>query len=42
VPSVTEKEIRELNIYIPVDTSKAADSLRAAQAAKLRDTTKLK
>jgi hypothetical protein len=38
LPSVTEKEIRDLHVFIPVDTSKYADSLRAIQAAKLSNT----
>jgi hypothetical protein len=42
LPSVSETEIRGLNIYIPEDTSKAADSLRAIQAAKGRGTTTIK
>jgi Domain of unknown function (DUF4907) len=42
LPSVTEKEIRDLHVFIPEDTSKYADSLRAIQAAKLRDTTTTK
>ena len=42
LPALTEKEIRDLNIYIPPDTSKYADSVRAVQAAKLRDTIKVK
>jgi hypothetical protein len=42
LPSVTEKEIRGLNIFIPEDTSRAADSLRAIQAAKLKDTMRFK
>jgi Domain of unknown function (DUF4907) len=42
LPSVTEKEIRELNIYIPEDTisPRVMDSLRMIQ--KRNDTTKLK
>jgi Domain of unknown function (DUF4907) len=40
LPSVTEKEIRDLNVYIPADTSRVTDSLNTIQAAKQRDTTK--
>jgi hypothetical protein len=40
LPSVTEKEMRDANIYIPEDTAHAGDSLRAQQAAKMRDSPK--
>ena len=42
LPSVTEKEIRDLNIYVPEDTSKFVDSVRTVQAAKMRDSAKTK
>jgi hypothetical protein len=42
LPSISEQEIRDANIYIPEDTLKAEDSVRAMEAAKLKDTTKIK
>jgi hypothetical protein len=42
LPSISEQEIRDANIYIPEDTLKAEDSVRAMEAAKLKDTTKTK
>jgi Domain of unknown function (DUF4907) len=46
LPTITEQQIRDLHVYIPPDTTSAADSLRyvdsvkAAYAAKMKDTTK--
>jgi Domain of unknown function (DUF4907) len=46
LPTITEEQIRDLHVYIPPDTTSAADSLRyvdsvkAVFAAKLKDSTK--
>jgi hypothetical protein len=46
LPNITEREMRELHVFIPPDTTSAADSTRyvdsvkVAMAAKARDTVK--
>jgi hypothetical protein len=50
LPIITEQQMRDMHIFIPVDTTSAADSLRyvdsvkvaiaAAAKAKAKDTTK--